>query len=332
MIKAAFVSSSENWVWTRQFPNLEPIWNNVYFDFSNNLENCDILFVFDALPTKYCGKIKARKCVFIASEPQNVKVYSSKFLRQFDLIVTTDKTSQHPNAIYQQPGLPWHAGVWSEFNRLSNVPLTFDFFSDYQPKKSKLISVISSDKAFTEEHRARLRFVDALKSHFGDRIDYFGRNICSFTDKMEALSQYKYHISLENCAILDYWTEKLSDPFLTLTYPIYHGCPNVDDYFPEGALSKIDIRDTEESISKIEHIINSSLAEESESLLKESRRRVLFEHNLFSILAKIAISLNQDESGGYKKLESEKFFIKNTSTLRRYRKRLSRRIVNLLGE
>ena len=74
-----------------------------------------------------------------------------------------------------------------------------------------------------------------LREHFGDRLDVFGRGINDFADKEEALAPYRYHISLENSSDKDYWTEKISDPLLTLTYPIYHGCENLEDYLPGDA-------------------------------------------------------------------------------------------------
>ena len=43
--------------------------------------------------------------------------------------------------------------------------------------------MISSNKAFTDGHRQRLKFVEALKEHFGENIDVFGRGINSFADK-----------------------------------------------------------------------------------------------------------------------------------------------------
>lgn len=154
--------------------------------------------------------------------------------------------------------------------------------------KTKLISVVSSDKAFTEEHRARLAFVAKLKEAMGDQVDVFGRGIADFADKRDVLDAYRYHIALENCTIQDYWTEKVADPYLTLTYPIYHGCPNILDYFNEDAVIQINIYNPDEAISTIKKIIESDLAERSRDALIEARRRLMTEHNVFFMMSMVA--------------------------------------------
>lgn len=40
-----------------------------------------------------------------------------------------------------------------------------------------------------------------------------------------------FHLVVENVSQRDYFTEKLLDCLLTLTLPIYWGCPNLGEYF-----------------------------------------------------------------------------------------------------
>jgi FkbM family methyltransferase len=184
----------------------------------------------------------------------------------------------------------------SEGGKLLDVPMTFEDFEGHEPLKTKLVSVVSSDKAFTAEHRARLAFVAKLKDALGDQVDVFGRGIVGFADKRDVLDSYRYHIALENCAIADYWTEKLADPYLTLTYPIYHGCPNITDYFPDEALRTINIYEPDDAIETIREVIGSNLAERNRQHLVEARRRVMHEYNVFGLLAKVAKELLATES------------------------------------
>lgn|GEM_PF-135387 len=293
MIKAAFVSSAPEWAWWRQFPEGNPVWGDVEFIFSGDFTGCDCFFVFDALPRAFDVRLDRSRLVFVASEPPNVKRYDAAFLNQFGTVLTTDPDTSHAGCRFTQVGLPWHVGAWSEGGALLTRPMTFRDFATFRPQKTKLVSVVSSNKAFTEEHRARLRFVAELKEHFGDRIDVFGRGINGFGDKLQVLAPYRYHIALENCAIDHYWTEKLADPFLTLTYPIYHGCRNVGEYFPEGSFTAIDIYDPAAAIETIERIIESDEAERVQPLLEEARWRVLREHNLFALLAQVAHDVTQ---------------------------------------
>lgn len=287
MIRAGFISSSPNWDWLRQFPNSVPEWDGVRFDFSGNTEACDILFVYDGLPTKVVTA-GAGYQVFIASEPRAIKTYNPRFLSQFDMVLTTDPQTVHPNFRLSQIGLPWLVGGWNSDGSVRPRGMSFDEFQNCRPVKTKLASIVSSNKAYAEGHRSRLKFVQRVREYFGNEIDFYGRGVNSFADKLEVLAPYRYHIAIENSTYDHYWTEKLSDPFLTLTYPIYYGAQNILDYFPADALTSINILDSEDAIGKIKKIIESDLAERAIPALEEARRRVLYENNLFAILAEVA--------------------------------------------
>lgn len=294
MIKAAFVSLHMDWPWKRQLPESQLVFDDV--EFFSSISEADIVFVYDALPNSAVVIPRTVPAVFVASEPENVKRYNSEFLGQFDAVVTSDRGTPHPNRIFTQAGLPWHAGSMTDGGKLLDQPMRFEEFEEHDPRKTKLISVVSSNKSFTAEHRARLDFVAKLKAEFGDKIDVFGRGIVDFADKRDVLDAYKYHISIENCSIEDYWTEKISDPYLTLTFPIYHGCKNISDYFSEDSFVKINIYNTDESIEIIRNVINSNIAEQSREHLLEARRRVMHEHNVFGMLARVAKELLAKES------------------------------------
>ncbi len=318
MIKAAFLTQHANHPWRRQLPNGQSLFNGV--DFFVPVSEADIVFVYDALPEKKVIIKKTVPTVFVVSEPENVKRYNPDFLTQFDAIVTSDRKTQHPNRIFVQAGLPWHIGSMSKSGQFLDKPMVFEDFAEYTPRKTKLVSVVSSNKDFTEEHRERLAFVTKLKEALGEQIDVFGRGINDFSDKKDVLDAYRYHISLENCAIEDYWTEKLSDPYLSLTFPIYHGCPNVTDYFPKNSLKAINIYQPDEAIEIIKEVIASDLAEKNKNHLLEARRRVMHEHNLFGLLAKIAneladVNKNVVKSGNKHFYQERKFMDSNTRLL-----------------
>lgn len=283
LVRAAFVTSHSKWPWKRQLPEGQDSVEGVQFFVP--VEQAEVVFVYDALPVARLAVPARALKVFVCSEPENVKRYNAAFLAQFDVVITSDRQTPHPNRVFVQAGLPWHAGCITDGGKLLSNPMRFEEFKRHDPVKTRLVSVVSSDKAYTPEHRARLAFVAKLKDALGDQVDVFGRGIADFADKRDVLDAYRYHIALENCAIDDYWTEKLADPFLTLTFPIYHGCPNILDYFPEGALQCIDIYKPDDAVEIIKKIISSDLAERSRAELMEARRRVMHEHNVFMLLA-----------------------------------------------
>ena len=301
MVKAAFLTLHHNWPWKRQLPGGKSTFDGVQFFVP--VEEADVVFVYDALPEAKLVVRQSIPVVFVASEPANVKRYRSAFLAQFDSVITSDRDTAHRKRIFVQAGLPWHVGVMAAGGGLARAPMIFEELESYQPRKTKLVSVVSSDKTITSDHRARLAFVSKLKSALGDKVDVFGRGIVDFADKRDVLDAYRYHIALENCAIKDYWTEKLADPFLTLTFPIYHGCPNVQDYFPAESLRQINIYEPDIAVEIIKQVINSDLAEQHLEYLVEARYRVMHEHNVFGMLARVAKDILEEKCCVYETVQ-----------------------------
>jgi hypothetical protein len=103
-------------------------------------------------------------------------------------------------------------------------------------KKSKLVSMISSGKGFTEGHRFRNAFMQR-QMQINPWIDFFGRGFKPFQKKEEPLSEFMFSITMENESYANYYTEKLMDCFATGTIPIYHGTPKLSDMFnKEGVI------------------------------------------------------------------------------------------------
>lgn len=96
--------------------------------------------------------------------------------------------------------------------------------------KSKLTSIITSNKAMTEGHRYRIQCLQRLMAEKCP-VDAFGVGIREITGKIEALKDYHFSIAMENGKSKNYFTEKIMDCFLTGTIPIYWGCPNIGDFF-----------------------------------------------------------------------------------------------------
>jgi len=123
--------------------------------------------------------------------------------------------------------------------------------------KTKNISVISSNKTFTDGHRLRHEVIQK----FGDKMDVFGRGYDPIEFKIDGLRDYRFSVVIENCK-RDYWfTEKLIDCFATGTIPIYWGCPSISDFFNTDGMLIFDSIDELESIldNCNEELYNSKL-------------------------------------------------------------------------
>jgi len=94
--------------------------------------------------------------------------------------------------------------------------------------KTKNLSIIASDKRFTHGQCIRHEVV----ARFRTKIDgVFGRGYQPIEHKVEGLAPYRYSITVENCNINSYFSEKLIDCFMTGTIPIYWGFGKVTDFF-----------------------------------------------------------------------------------------------------
>ena len=244
-------------------------------------------------------RVAPENTIFLATEPRSVLRYPQRYLSQFGHVCTcqehTTYVGPHTTVHHTPAILPWFIGYKED--REGVVTFTKDcddFLSSPMPEKTKLLSVISSNKAFTQGHIDRLRFVEKLKQHFGDKVDVFGRGENPFDDKWDVVAPYKYHIVIENSSDLYYWTEKLGDCYLAGAFPLYHGCRNITDYFPRQAFEPIDIRRPEQAIAIIESQINSNRYEASIQQLEECRQKMLQEWNLFEFIVGFCDKLNPD--------------------------------------
>lgn len=238
--------------------------------------------------------VAPQNTIVLTTEPRSVLIYPQKYLDQFSMVCTCQSQTKHPNVHLGPAILPWFVGYDANIRDDEQYTATLDYdqLKSLHPEKKKLISVITSNKAFTQGHIDRIRFVSKLKEHFGDQIDIFGRGFHTFGDKWDVLADYKYHIAIENSSQDYYWSEKLSDCFLAETHPFYYGCTNLKDYFPEGAYTPIDITRPEEAIRIIDQAIARNVYEDSKNTLLECKELCLDQYNMFEYIARLCDTLD----------------------------------------
>ena len=216
-----------------------------------------------------------------------------EFLKQFNQIYSSQDIFLD-NAHYDIPYLPWminsnhgnsvYEKTSRDVNWLTNNRIT---------KKDKIASVFCSNKIYNDNHKLRLKFVQRIKSYFGEAIDWYGNGINQLDEKWNGIAPYKYHIVLENQSRDNIITEKIYDAYLGDSFPIYWGAPNIGNYFNPKSFETIDIWNLHGSIEKIKKIIFSNLWEERGESIQKSKLRVLDEYNIFKRIAKLAKSKTQ---------------------------------------
>lgn len=272
-IKVKLFVPCEDEIWLKHTPDFSGSFGRCDFYINKDIDNADFWVIydtFDGIKTCICPKSNV---ILITGEPEAVKPYHQKYIKQFGAIFSTQKSLEHNNKISKQL-LPWFISKsYDELKKMDELP------------KTKLMSVVCSNKTFTSGHKKRLEFIYKLKEYFGDQFDIYGKGINEVDDKWDVICNYKYHIVLENSSDPDYWTEKLADSFLGLAYPIYWGCPNIYDYFNREAITFIDIENHDESITTIKRLIENNTYEKQIESLKQAKHLMLDKYNFFAQIA-----------------------------------------------
>jgi len=171
------------------------------------------------------------------------------YMNDFEFILTHDKDllSKYPKKTKLVP----FGGCWIKD---SNFKIT---------NKSKILSMIYSDKNIFEGHKLRHEVAKNI-----DKIDLFGRGTPNPVDyKEESLLDYRYSVVIENSKTDNYFTEKLIDCLAVGTIPIYWGCPNLGDYFN---LDGIITFSTLEELNSILPTLNKNLYESKLEAIKDN--------------------------------------------------------------
>ena len=145
----------------------------------------------------------------------SVRMFPEQYLQTFDLIFT-----HNHDLLKLDSKFKWvpAQGFWIK------EPKIYD--------KSKMISMIASNKKMCEGHRLRLQWVERLWG----QVDMYGRGFNEIALKEEGLCDYMFSIAIENGQYGTYFTEKLLDCFATGTIPVYLGAPDIGNYFNKDGI------------------------------------------------------------------------------------------------
>jgi hypothetical protein len=296
-IRVKFLSKSQapdrNYdLWLKRFPNHLPRWGACDFIFDQECRDYDWLMVYDDLPKSGNERFPSwaenlpcpvENTLLITAEPSAIKNYGRAFVNQFGWILSSQEAwaIKHPRVIQSQTGYIWFYGGSGERGSYDTLA------RQSPPVKSLPISTVCSNKQMRHTlHHARYQFTQQLKARL-PALDIFGQGVRPIDDKADALDPYRLHLAIENHICPHHWTEKLSDPFLGFCLPVYHGCPNTRDYFPEESYIPVNIHNPDEAFERISRALRDHEYEKRLPAIIEARRLILNDYALFPLVARL---------------------------------------------
>ena len=265
------------------------------FHINEHCDRADVWFVIEDLDDDdtHC-RVPDQAVIFLSAETSwpngffDTNAANAAFMDQFSWIYTWLDVYRS-NVTATIPFLPWmvNANHGSSVSQPHERDLTFLGELPGVPKEREL-SVICSAQSATPGHQQRLRFVTALKEHFQDRLDWYGNGIQPISTKWEGLAPYRYSIAIENHMAINVVTEKLWDPLLAYTLPLYAGAPNARELLPADSFVELNIADLNGSIEMIESLLSENLYESRIDAIRQARAEILGPLNVYSRIAGLA--------------------------------------------
>jgi hypothetical protein len=255
----------------RQTPNGSFQWGDFIFT-EDDVEECDYLVILDYPKADFNVNVNKNNIIHLCLEPPSeiskYRQYANK-----KVSVNYNQLDIKKNNILSHGALPWH------------IDKDFDFLNSLKvedlAKENKIVWVTSNQRA-TKGHAARMDFFDRIKEL--PFMDLYGRGIKPIADKWDALHNSKYAIAYENFQNDYYWTEKITDCFLSYTMPLYFGCNDIEHFFPKDSIIQIDPKDKHIDLF-LKEIAASTKWEENLDAITKARVLILNEYQLFPFLS-----------------------------------------------
>jgi hypothetical protein len=259
-----------------QTPGSSGVWENVRFTV-DPVSECDFLLMLnnrklDAVNTR----CPAENVWALIQEPYLPGLYDwvIEGHESYARVFTHAAALASGKYIPSQPAMPWEVG------------LTYDeLLAVGMPAKTAGVSWIASNLTFLPGHRLRTALRQKLQEQPTSIVDLYGRGIRWTPRKWDGLAPYRYSLAIENSSSPHLWTEKIADCFLSWTIPLYYGCTNLEDYFPEDSFIRIDAADPASVVARIRELKTNDEWERRLPALEIARKMVLEKYQLFPFLA-----------------------------------------------
>tara|TARA_Y100000114_G_C11736092_1_gene316225 strand:+ start:369 stop:1208 length:840 start_codon:yes stop_codon:yes gene_type:complete len=144
--------------------------------------------------------------------------------------------------------------------------------------KTKIVSIVCSHKKAVPDHHKRHELIQK----FGHVIDVMGRGYKPIGSITEGLKDYAFHIAMENMRRDSHFSEKLINPIMTGTIPIYWGMPSIGEYFDtRGMIIMNDINDFESIYNSLGESLYKKMLPYAKDNFETAKKYILSEDWLY---------------------------------------------------
>ena len=230
-----------------------------------SIAEADCLVVLDFLPSNYAVEEIHIPIIHLRVEPDFIRCFSPikgatcMDFKGDDFMVGMWWITHSYDDLRELPYVPKEkilgevvSGKWPKRNnfntRLAEI-LDFDIYGDFNPQ-----GIASYKYPLSAEH------------HTG------------VAPKEAGILPYRYSLAIENSSQKNYFTEKLLDSLLMWSIPIYWGCPNLHQFFPENSYYLVDIENPEEVLD----IIKRPIEKKHIAAMGEARHLILHKYNIWA--------------------------------------------------
>ncbi len=266
-------------------------WRGLEFIIDPACEDYDWLLVYDELVKgKDAVKLKCppERTILVTQEPPSIKVYPPYFTRQFQYVLTT-----HDKEILSHPGYLRGRGCFVWLNGHS-----FDWSCEARdfPKSEEVATVLSAKSMKHTEHHKRFALLSYLEENLTG-FKWYGARKQYIKNKYDALDTYRYNLALENHIHPYHWSEKIADALMSLCLPFYAGDPCIEEVLPAESFIRISMdEDPKVTLAQIQEAIANDEYSKRLPAIKEARRRLIEEYNLFAQVHQIITKHEQKMS------------------------------------
>jgi len=277
------VSTPKSWDFDKFLKSHSPggkrVWDEFELFHNQSSGEFDFWLILGEMADDCSLKVKKGNVIFVSMEEVDViPVLDHQFLEQFDKVISSRSDVKHENLVESYFFTKWH--INTSYDQLKrSVGQSID--------KTKDLSAIISGKVLYGQHKMRYAYINKLKGHFKEGLDWYCREENPIDDKWDGLAPYKYSIAIENGQHPLYFTEKIVDCILCETIPFYWGAPDINNFFPKEICIPVDLTDFESSIDQIEKTLAKNEYHDFVDLLKINKEKILDEYQFYPWLSNI---------------------------------------------